>query len=102
MGTGAQSEVKSMSAKENTVMLIMTGDNFFVHSNYCKSLKFCAMFISRMNCFHEIKYHTNVLAVHCNNETAQNCAKLNSNELTFMGKTTKYKAFTVVYSLDNL
>ena len=46
MGTGAQSEVKSMSAKENTVMLIMTGDNFFVHSNYCKSLKFCVRFIS--------------------------------------------------------
>ena len=41
----------------------------------CKSLKFRVGFnlrISRMNCFHEIKYHANILAVHCNNVTTQN------------------------------
>ena len=62
---------------------------------YCKSksLKFCMGFslrISRMNCFREIKYHVNVLAVHCNNVTNAKSAKLNSNEITFMGKTAIY------------
>ena len=52
-----------------------------------------------MNCFREIKYHANILAVHCNVINAKS-AKLNSKEITFMGKTqniihTKYKAFTV-------
>ena len=56
----------------------------------CKSLKFRVGFIlqiSWMNCFREIKYHTNILAVHCNYPKS---AKLNSNELKFMGKIVKY------------
>ena len=40
--------------------------------------------ISRMNCYCEIKYHANILAVHCNNVTNVKSAKLNSNEITFM------------------
>ena len=32
-----------------------------------------------MNCFHEIKYHWNILAVHCNNVTNAKSAKLNSS-----------------------
>ena len=48
-----------------------------------------------MNCFREIKYHANILAVHSNNVTNATSVKLNSNEITFMGKTAKYKAFTV-------
>ena len=68
-------------------------------SKYCKSLEFCVGFVSQishMNCFLEIKYHRNILAVHCDNVTNAKSAKLNSNEITFMGKTAKYKAFTVV------
>ena len=68
---------------------------------YCKSLKFREGFslrISLMNCFHEIKYHANVLAIYCNNVTNSKSVKLNSNELTFMGKPqniipVKHKAF---------
>ena len=48
-----------------------------------------------MNGFYEIKFHTNILPVHCNNVTNAKSAKLHSNEVTFMGKTAKYKAFTV-------
>ena len=61
-------------------------------SNYCKSLKFCVGFISRilhMNCFCKIKYHANILAVHCNNVTIAKSAKLNSHKIKFMGKTAK-------------
>ena len=43
-----------------------------------------------MNCFREIKYHVNILAVHSNNVTKAKSAKLNSNEITFIGKTAKY------------
>ena len=51
-----------------------------------------------MNYFREIKYHANILAVHSNNVTSAKFVKLNANEITFMGKTAKYKAFTVHYS----
>ena len=44
---------------------------------------------SRMNCFRDIKYHANIFAVHWNNVTNAKSLKLNSNEITFMGKTTK-------------
>ena len=60
---------------------------------YCKRLKFCVRFILRiscMNCFREIKYHANILAVHCNNVTNAKSAKLNSNEITFTGKSATY------------
>ena len=46
--------------------------------------------ISCMNCFCKIKYHTNILSVHCNNVTNAKSVKLNSNETMFMGKTAKY------------
>ena len=49
-----------------------------------------------MNCFRKIKCHANILAVYCNNVANTKSAKLNSNEIMFMGKTAKYKAFTVV------
>ena len=71
---------------------------FILHYMYCKSLKYCVGFIlriSRMKCFLEIKYHANILMVHCNNVTSAKSAKLDSNEIMFMGKTAKYKAFTV-------
>ena len=50
-----------------------------------------------MNCFREIKCHVNILDVHCNNVTNSKSATLNSNELMFMGKTAKYKAFTACH-----
>ena len=43
---------------------------------------------SRINCFCKIKYHMNILAVHCNKS-----AKLNSNELGLA----KYMAFSVYH-----
>ena len=47
-------------------------------------------FISRINCFREIKNH--ILAVHCNVQCNNSKSmKVNSNELTFMGKTTKIR-----------
>ena len=65
---------------------------------YCKSHKFRMGFIlrtSQMNCFSEIKYHANILAVYCNKVTNSGSAKLNSNEVTFTGKTTKYNAHEI-------
>ena len=75
--------------------MLYYGDVKDCYCAYCKSLKFRVRFISQMNCSREIKYLANFWAVHCNNVTSQNCAKLNSSKLTFMGKTAKYKAFTV-------
>ena len=54
-----------------------------------KALNFCVGFISRIlhvNFFREIKFHANILTVHCNNVTNAKSAKLNFNEITFMGK----------------
>ena len=42
-----------------------------------------------MNCFCKIKYHANVLVVHCNNATTQNTQNY-SNKIMFIGKTAKY------------
>ena len=48
-----------------------------------------------------LHYHANVFAAYYNNVTNLKSVKLNSNELTFMGKTAKYKAFTVVFVSTN-
>ena len=74
-------------------------------TNYCKSLKFCVGFILRiscMNCFCEIKYQANVLAVQWNK---RKICEINLQRNNFHGETwqniifTKYKAFTVKYDV---
>ena len=60
---------------------------------YCESLKFHMGFIlqiSLVNCFGEIKYHENILVMYCNTVTNTKSAKLNYNELMFMGENAKY------------
>ena len=53
-------------------------------------MKFDTNVVFMMNCFHKIKYHTNILAVPCNNVSNAKSVKLNSNEITFMGKNAKH------------
>ena len=75
--------------------------NKYIQYKYCKSLKFCVGFIlqiSHMNCFREIKYHRNILAVHCNNVTKAKPAEIKFQRIErSWGKPRKYKAFTSLY-----
>ena len=51
--------------------------------------------ISQRNCFREITYHANALAVYCNDVTNSKSTKLNSDELTVIGKTAKYNTLEI-------
>ena len=72
------------------VYVCVGGWGDLVYLNTVKALNFAWDLFREWTVSTKLKYRTNILIMHCNNGTNSKSMKLNSNELTFMGKTAKY------------